>query len=88
MFRIIRRHYYAAGSKQNNDCQKEDMMRICSTVILVVLLVSFGPWVAPGTAQQDAKELASVLEQCKKAQSAIADFTADIKQVKKSSLME
>ncbi|OGP83563.1 MAG: hypothetical protein A2Z08_06030 [Deltaproteobacteria bacterium RBG_16_54_11] len=63
-------------------------MRICSTVILVVLLVSFGPWVAPGTAQQEAKELASVLEQCKKAQSAIADFTADIKQVKKSSLME
>jgi len=63
-------------------------MRICSAVILVVLLVSFGTWVAPGTAQQEAKELASVLEQCKKAQSAIADFTADIKQVKKSSLME
>jgi outer membrane lipoprotein-sorting protein len=64
------------------------MMRICSTVILVALLVSFGPRIAPGTTQQEAKELASVLEQCRKAQSAIADFTADVKQVKKSSLME
>jgi outer membrane lipoprotein-sorting protein len=64
------------------------MMRICSTVILVALLVSFGPRVAPSTAQQEAKELASVLEQCRKAQSAMADFTADVKQVKKSSLME
>jgi outer membrane lipoprotein-sorting protein len=63
-------------------------MRICSAVIFFVFVVSLSLPVAPASARQETNELASVLEQCKKAQSAIADFTADVKQVKKSSLMK
>jgi outer membrane lipoprotein-sorting protein len=57
------------------------MMKTGYSLILFVLLVSLVPLVAPCWAQE-AKDLASVLEQCKKAQDAIVDFTADIKQVK------
>ena len=60
-------------------------MKIGYSLIFFVLLVSLVPLVAPCWAQQETKDLASVLEQCKKAQDAIADFTADIKQVKSTS---
>jgi outer membrane lipoprotein carrier protein len=61
------------------------MMKTGYSLFLFVLLVSLVPLVAPCWAQQETKDLASVLEQCKKAQEAIADFTADIKQVKSTS---
>ena len=64
------------------------MMRIRSAVILFAFVFSFGLWVNPVSGRQETRELASVLEQCKKAQSAIADFSADITQIKKSSLMK
>jgi outer membrane lipoprotein-sorting protein len=57
---------------------------VFSIVFLLLLsVVSLG---TPCQAQQEGKDLAPLLEQIKKAQDAIEDFTADINQVKVSSL--
>jgi outer membrane lipoprotein-sorting protein len=54
--------------------------------ILLYLLFSVLSLGTLASAQQETKDLASLLEQLKKAQEAITDFTADIKQVKIASL--
>jgi outer membrane lipoprotein-sorting protein len=51
--------------------------------LLLLSVVSLG---TPSQAQQEGKDLAPLLEQIKKAQDAIEDFTADINQVKVASL--
>jgi outer membrane lipoprotein-sorting protein len=57
-------------------------------VAVVFFLLSFLPFslVIPSWAQQKNKDVTSILEQIKKAQEALVDFTADIRQVKISSL--
>jgi len=52
---------------------------------LLLFVVSLG---TPSQAQQEGKDLAPLLEHIKKAQDALADFTADINQVKVSSLFK
>jgi outer membrane lipoprotein-sorting protein len=56
------------------------------TVTSSLLLLLLFSLVIPSWAQQTNKELAPILEQLKKAQASLQDFTADIKQVKVSSL--
>jgi len=53
--------------------------------LLLLSVVSLG---TPSQAQQEGKDLAPLLGHIKKAQDAIADFTADINQVKVSSLFQ
>jgi outer membrane lipoprotein-sorting protein len=63
-------------------------MKKCLCPILICLLFSLAFVGTPCRAQQENGDLASILEHIKKAQDAMADFTADIKQVKQSSLMK
>jgi len=56
--------------------------------LLCFLLFSVGFLGTPCWGQQESKDVASVLEQFKKAQESLEDFTADIKQVKISSLFQ
>jgi outer membrane lipoprotein-sorting protein len=60
---------------------RKGLSSILSFVFLSV--VSLG---TPSWAQQESKNIAPILEQLKKAQESLEDFTADIKQVKISSL--
>jgi outer membrane lipoprotein-sorting protein len=55
-------------------------------IIFFFLLISIVSLITPSQARQEGKDLAPLLEHIKKAQDAIADFTADIRQVKVSSL--
>jgi outer membrane lipoprotein-sorting protein len=56
--------------------------------IFICLLFSLLFVGTPCRAQQESGDLTSILEHIKKAQDAMVDFTADIKQVKRSSLMK
>jgi len=56
-----------------------------TSFFLLLLLFSLA---IPSWAQQDNKDVAPILEQLKKAQESLQDFTADIKQVKISSLFK
>jgi outer membrane lipoprotein-sorting protein len=58
---------------------------VSSILFLLLFLISEG---TPSWAQQETKDLAAILDQFKKAQESIEDFTADIKQVKTSSLLK
>lgn len=62
------------------------MRKVVSSILFLLLfLISEG---TPSWAQQETKDLAAILDQFKKAQESIEDFTADIKQVKTSSLLK
>jgi outer membrane lipoprotein-sorting protein len=57
--------------------------------LILIYLLFFVLYVGtPCSAQQEKGDLASLLEHIKKAQDAMVDFTADIKQAKRSSLMK
>ncbi len=60
-------------------------MRKGSITFFFLLLLLFS-LVIPSWAQKTNKDVAPILEQLKKAQDALQDFTADINQVKVSSL--
>lgn len=59
--------------------------RIFYLLFLLLLLI---PLAIPSWAQQEGKKLAHILDQLNKAQKSIEDFTADITQVKSSSLFK
>ncbi|OGP55697.1 MAG: hypothetical protein A2Y65_03015 [Deltaproteobacteria bacterium RBG_13_52_11] len=61
-------------------------MRKGLSSILFFLLLSLASLGTPSWAQQETRDLASLLDRFKKTQDAIEDFTADIKQVKVASL--
>jgi len=56
--------------------------------ILFVMLLHFVSVGTPSWAQQESRDVAPILGQLKKAQESLQDFTADIKQVKISSLFK
>jgi outer membrane lipoprotein-sorting protein len=56
--------------------------------IFFFILLSLIPLVTPSQARREGKDLAPLLEQIKKAQDAIVDFSADIRQVKVSTLSQ
>jgi outer membrane lipoprotein-sorting protein len=57
-----------------------------SAILFFLLLCSLIPLGTTSWAQQETRDLASIVDHFKKAQDAIADFTADIRQVKIASL--
>jgi outer membrane lipoprotein carrier protein len=59
------------------------MRKGTATLFFLLVFIYIG---APSWAQQESKDVAHIVEQLKKAQEALQDFTADIKQVKISSL--
>ena len=56
--------------------------------LLFFLLFSVTFFGAPSWAQQESRDVAPIVEQLKKAQESLQDFTADIEQVKTSSLFQ
>jgi outer membrane lipoprotein-sorting protein len=62
--------------------------KVVSSILFFLLLFFLVSGVTPGQPQDEAKDLAAILDQFKKAQESIEDFTADIKQVKISSLLK
>ncbi|MBN1254724.1 MAG: outer membrane lipoprotein carrier protein LolA [Deltaproteobacteria bacterium] len=63
-------------------------MRKATITIFLLLFFFFVSLVVPSWAKQESKDVAPILEQLKKAQESLEDFTADIKQVKISSLFK
>ena len=63
-------------------------MRKATITIFFLLFSFFVSLVVPSWAEQESKDVAHIVEQLKKAQEALQDFTADIKQVKISSLFK
>jgi outer membrane lipoprotein-sorting protein len=61
------------------------MRKGTATLFFLLVFIYIG---APSWAQQESKDVAHIVEQLKKAQEALQDFTADIKQVKISSLFK